>query len=120
MALTNHERVGKALDLLRDGLRPFVEREMAAHRGPAWASTVRDVLSDTRLATGKGDPLQDVNVLLVLMDRTWNEVFRDTLGKARPSGASSTSCWLPGTGGRTRSPSPRTTPTGRSTRRDGS
>jgi hypothetical protein len=28
MAITNHERVGKALDLLKDGLRPFVEREL--------------------------------------------------------------------------------------------
>jgi hypothetical protein len=30
MAITNHERVGKALDLLKDGLRPVVEREMKA------------------------------------------------------------------------------------------
>ena len=30
MATTNHERVGKSLDLLRDGLRPFVERELRA------------------------------------------------------------------------------------------
>ena len=30
MAITNHERVGKALDLLKDGLRPFLEREMKA------------------------------------------------------------------------------------------
>ena len=28
MAITNHERVGKALDLLRGGLGPFVEREI--------------------------------------------------------------------------------------------
>ena len=27
MAITNHERVGKALDLLKTGLAPFVERE---------------------------------------------------------------------------------------------
>ena len=27
MAITNHERVGKALELLRIGLSPFVERE---------------------------------------------------------------------------------------------
>ena len=27
MAITNHERVGKALDLLKAGLAPFVERE---------------------------------------------------------------------------------------------
>ena len=26
MAISNHERVGKALDLLKEGLRPFVER----------------------------------------------------------------------------------------------
>jgi len=27
MAITNHERVGKALDLLKAGLAPFIERE---------------------------------------------------------------------------------------------
>ena len=33
MAITNHERVGKALELLREGLAPFVERELEAkHR----------------------------------------------------------------------------------------
>jgi hypothetical protein len=30
MALTNHERVGKALKLLRQGLGPFVDREVQA------------------------------------------------------------------------------------------
>ncbi len=28
MAVTNQERVGKAMDLLRQGLAPFVEREV--------------------------------------------------------------------------------------------
>ena len=28
MAMTNQERVGKAIDLLRTGLAPFVEREV--------------------------------------------------------------------------------------------
>ena len=27
MAITNHERVGKAMELLKSGLGPFVERE---------------------------------------------------------------------------------------------
>ena len=31
MAISNHDRVGKVLDLLKEGLRPFVEREMQAH-----------------------------------------------------------------------------------------
>jgi len=29
MAITNHERVGKSLDLLKLGLQPFVERRAA-------------------------------------------------------------------------------------------
>ena len=29
MAITNHERVGKAMDLLKQGLGPFVEREFS-------------------------------------------------------------------------------------------
>jgi hypothetical protein len=28
MAITNQDRVGKAMDLLRQGLAPFVEREV--------------------------------------------------------------------------------------------
>ena len=28
MAITNHERVGKALELLKDGLAPFIDREL--------------------------------------------------------------------------------------------
>ncbi len=30
MAMTNHERVGKVLEILRSGIGPFVVREMAA------------------------------------------------------------------------------------------
>src|SRR5438105_4659898 len=33
MAISNHERVGKAMELLRDGLLPFVERELTAQHG---------------------------------------------------------------------------------------
>jgi hypothetical protein len=41
MAVTNHERVGKALDLLKDGLAPFVERELKADFGWGCAVVVR-------------------------------------------------------------------------------
>src|SRR5688572_29817145 len=40
MAITNHDRVGKALELLRDGLRPFVDRELEAKYGKYWITTV--------------------------------------------------------------------------------
>jgi hypothetical protein len=82
MAITNHERVGKGLDLLKEGLRPFVERELKTYHGDRWASEVKDVLTDTRLGGGRADAMQDVAVQLVIMDRSWGEVFRKTLGKA--------------------------------------
>ena len=40
MAITNYERVGKALELLRDGLRPFVTRELEAKHGKYWITAV--------------------------------------------------------------------------------
>ncbi|MGO3933092.1 Swt1 family HEPN domain-containing protein [Rhodopseudomonas pseudopalustris] len=85
MAVTNQERVGKALDLLKAGLRPFVEREMNSKFGAKWPSEAQDILRDTRLGTSKGDVLQDVSVQLVIMDRKWADVFRNTLGKAERS-----------------------------------
>jgi predicted AAA+ superfamily ATPase len=85
MAISNHERVGKALELLKEGLRPFVERELKTYHGDRWDSEVKEVLTDTRLGGGKGDAMQDVAVQLVLMDRTWGDVFRKTLGKAERS-----------------------------------
>jgi hypothetical protein len=36
MAITNKERVGRALDILREGLYPFVEREMRSIFGDKW------------------------------------------------------------------------------------
>lgn len=85
MAITNQERVGKALGLLQEGLRLFIEREMKAHLGDQWSAEVKETLKDTRLGAGKGDVLQDVSVQLVTMDRHWGAVFRNTLGKAERS-----------------------------------
>jgi predicted AAA+ superfamily ATPase len=85
MAITNHERVGKTLELLREGLGPFVERELRAKYGEDWAVEVKDVLTDTRLGGRDKDSLNDVAAILVLMDRKWGDVFRRILGKAERS-----------------------------------
>ena len=52
MAVTNHERVGKGLDLLRAGLSPFVERELkrAVHAGDLDEYRLRQILSDPESA----------------------------------------------------------------------
>src|SRR5829696_5062745 len=84
MAISNYERVGKALGLLKDGLRPFVEREMHAFYRQNWVAEIKETLRDTRIG-GSDDALQDVVALLVIMDRHWGPVFRNTLGKAERS-----------------------------------
>ena len=89
MATTNHERVGKAMEWLRQGLAPFVERELddkvksnAIHM---------DVLR--RFEIDKPYREWDAAALLKLMWDTWNEVFRDTLGPTERSLVSELRDW---------------------------
>ena len=76
MALTNQERVGKAMDLLRQGLAPFVEREVQekVRIGAVNMDTVRRFSEDATLAK-KPIAQWDVAGLLKLMWETWNDVF---------------------------------------------
>ncbi|MBK6429951.1 Swt1 family HEPN domain-containing protein [Candidatus Amarolinea dominans] len=81
MAITNHERVGKALELLRDGLRPFVAREMENKHGKYWITTVTAAWpNELTWREGEDEPQMDAAVLLRMMWDQWNVVFRDTLG----------------------------------------
>ena len=82
MAVTNQERVGKAMDLLRDGLWPFAERELKAKHGERWPVEVKAALAGRQVGQGKGDPLQDVAALLVVIDKLWGAVFCNTLGRS--------------------------------------
>ena len=83
MAITNHERVGKALDLLKAGLGPFVDREVkgALESRRLDAFKLRDYAEDPVLAN-KPTSEWDVAGLLRLMWATWNDVFRTILGRA--------------------------------------
>ena len=83
MAISNHERVGKALELLKSGLGPFVEREIkgAIEARHLDAHKLRDYAEDSVLAN-KPIPEWDVAGLLKLMWETWNDVFRKILGPA--------------------------------------
>ena len=86
MAVTNHERVGEALDLLKEGLAPFVERELRARYGKYWITQATASWPNDVNWTGDDDqPHLDCAVLLRLMWDQWNEVFRNTLGHAERS-----------------------------------
>lgn len=82
MAISNQERVGKAMDLLRDGLRPFAERELKAKYGDRWPVEVKAALAGRQLGQNRDNALQDVAVLLALMDKSWGAVFGATLGRS--------------------------------------
>lgn len=84
MAITNHERVGKAMDLLKDGLRPFIEREMKAQYQQAWFEEFRQTLSPQQVSffTDEADAHWDAAAVLGVIWTRWNEVFRKTLGQA--------------------------------------
>lgn len=85
MAITNHERVGRTMDLLRKGLAPFVERELKARIEPdRIPSSLVDFMRDP---LNKDRPVSewDTAALLKVMWDTWNEVFRDTLGPTERS-----------------------------------
>ena len=86
MAITNQERVGKALELLKAGLGPFVEREVQdkIKAGGVHMDTVRRFVDDPHL-TDKPIEQWDVAALLKLMWETWNDVFRNVLGRAERS-----------------------------------
>jgi predicted AAA+ superfamily ATPase len=86
MAITNQERVGKGMDLLRAGLAPFVEREAqaAVKVGALRLDAVRRFEEDPGL---RQRPIAqwDAAGLLKLMWETWNDVFARTLGRAERS-----------------------------------
>jgi Swt1-like HEPN len=64
MAVTNHERVGRALALLAEGLAPFVTRECKARYGDQW---VRRVARNERVNPN------DAQFLLAVLADAWRE-----------------------------------------------
>src|SRR5262249_502936 len=88
MAITNHERVGKAMELLRDGLVPFVERELKTEYGEeTWFEEIKRTLTQHQLkfVQKKGKSEWDATMLLTVLWNNWENVFRKTLGRAERS-----------------------------------
>jgi hypothetical protein len=85
MATTNHDRVGKALELLKAGLGPFVDRELQSAFKDQSAVRASVYLGEDRLNARKPVAQWDAAALLKVMWESWNEVFRKTLGPAERS-----------------------------------
>jgi hypothetical protein len=79
MALTNNQRIGRALELVAAGLGPFVDRMFSRRFGADWPSAV----SDRVPANAKADTY----FLLRAMTAFWREGFAETLGRTERSWA---------------------------------
>jgi predicted AAA+ superfamily ATPase len=82
MAITNHERVGKTMDLLKQGLVPFIERELKNVYKDQASTQASRFMGEDRLLADKPPAKWDAAALLKLMWEAWNDVFRKTLGQA--------------------------------------
>jgi predicted AAA+ superfamily ATPase len=85
MAITNQERVGKGMELLRAGLGPFVEREFKSQHQAQAAEVARRYAGEDRVVGKKAVAEWDAAALLKLMWEAWNDVFGRTLGRAERS-----------------------------------
>jgi hypothetical protein len=86
MAQSNQERVGRALELLRSGLRPFVEGEFRERYGEQWEARAIQSLRQDRERTQRGGGLHlDAQALLQLVWQNWNELFQAKLGRTEHS-----------------------------------
>ncbi len=86
MALTNRDQVGKALDLLQQGLAPFIEREVQS--GIEKQRVGRDALSALARSRNQAKSFPegwDAAALLGVMLDLWDPVFRFPLGNAERS-----------------------------------
>jgi hypothetical protein len=85
MAITNYDRVGKAIELLKAGLAPFAEREIKnVYKDKTQTATDR-YLGEDRLNSKKPISAWDAAALLKLLWEAWHDVFKQTLGHAERS-----------------------------------
>ncbi|MFB2895584.1 ribonuclease III [Aerosakkonemataceae cyanobacterium BLCC-F50] len=86
MAISNHERIGKALNLLCQGLYPYVERQMRTVHNDWVKVAVSNLPEHQTSKRDIGDILrEDVSAVLMIMSKQWESVFKKKLGHAERS-----------------------------------
>ena len=78
MALSNYQRVGEALILLRDGVKPGAERAWREIYGNRWMQQVNSSLYQPDRSPDPGD----LAFLLKGMQATWNNIFGKVLSQS--------------------------------------
>ena len=79
MAANNRERIDKALQLLAQGLYPYIEEEMKAVYSDDWLKEAKSSLSDQKVLKKKNVEKvlkEDLSAILKLFLKQWDEVFK--------------------------------------------
>lgn len=89
MAISNHERIGRGLELIRRALLPYAERELKAFYGQIWwhdgvENSLRGRIGSEATQTEGPDEDRfaslDVQALFLILWDNWNQVFHAKLG----------------------------------------
>lgn len=78
MGASNRERIGKALDSLRQGLYSYVEQKMQAKYSSSWMTQAISHLKDHQKSKQPVTDIirEDVSALLTIVNREWDKVFK--------------------------------------------
>lgn len=82
MAISNHEQVGRALNLLCKGVYPYLKQEMQAFHSNNWEKEAKSCLANYKPLKQKSvDSIlsEDVAMLLLVMSKQWDKVFKKKL-----------------------------------------
>jgi predicted AAA+ superfamily ATPase len=87
MTQLNQDRIGQLLEILRDGLGPYVLRALKARNTAGYLQAISEEAHNKRVFANDEEALRSIDVAgwLGLMARAWNEVFRDRLGYSERS-----------------------------------
>lgn len=85
--ITNYDRIGRTLDLLRQGMHPFLQQELQGVLGDKWRERVVELFPNDKGAAKEvaGNDPWDCQIVLVAMWQLWGDVFKRTLGHAERS-----------------------------------
>ena len=83
MIVSNQERIGKALECLRQGLYSYIEKKMQAIYGSTWTIKATSHLKEHQKSKQQvNDTIrEDVSALLMVMNREWEKVFKSSLSQ---------------------------------------
>jgi ribonuclease III len=82
MTISNHERVGRALNLLCQGLYPYLKQEMQAVHSNNWEKEAKSCLASYKLPKNKSVDIilsEDVGMVLSVISKQWDNVFKKKL-----------------------------------------